>query len=343
MKTFLKFWAMAAIGISLAACGGGGGGGTNTTTPALGVASVQKVGATAIPNPDASSKPSVASVLMKGGRMVFEPGAAFAATCPDPALFATSFAVQGGTVRIKEAYAILDEVEFETEPSTDSPEAGPFALDLTNTDDNVGQAINVSVPAGNYTAIKYRIKRVDDAPAPILNVTDPVSFRGKILDSAAKRRPSAYIAGTIEETAGGACTDFIFIADHRWEVRIPFQSGSAAAIEAVLLFDLEGAFKSGMAASGATAQDLIAEVGTGTADNMGGVFLDGRTKDPNHGTPIAEAITAALPRNMKVFIQSSGAMDDNPEGTTLVDDSASRVSGDDHPSVSDLAETEIPG
>jgi hypothetical protein len=46
---------------------------------------------------------------------------------------------------------------------------------------------------------------------------------------------------------------------------------------------------------------------------------------------------------MKIFVQSSGSMDDNPKGITLVEDNATRVSGDDNPSVSDLSENEIPG
>lgn len=347
MKIFLRFWVWVAIGSGIAGCGGGSGEGVaSTTAPTLGIASVQKVGATAIPNLNVISKPSfISAAFSKAGRFPFGKGIAFAAHCPDPSLFATSFAVEGGKVWIKEAYAILDEVEFETEPSADSPENGPFALDLTHTDDNVGQAITVSVPAGDYTGIKFRVKRVEDAPAPILNVADPVSFRGKLLDGASKRRPSVYIAGTMESTAGDSCKDFIYIADHRWEVRIPFRtaSGGATAVDAVLLLDLEGVFKSAMAASGATVQTLMGEVGAGAVDNMGGQYLDGRTQDPDHGTPLSKAITAALPNNVKVFVQSSGVMEDNPSGTTLVDDSATRVSGEDNPSVSDLQETEIPG
>lgn len=350
MKGSTKFWVMAAIGLGLAGCGGGSDGtgvtGPVALVPTLEISSVQKVGATAIPNANAAAKPSlISAAFSKAGRFSFGTGFAFAAHCPDPALFATSFDVEGGKVWIKEAYAILDEVEFETEPSTDSAETGPFALDLTNNDDNVGQAIGVSVPAGSYNAIKFRIKRMDDAPAPILNVTDTASFRSKLLNSSAKRRPSVYIAGTVQATAGDLCKEFIFIADHRWEIKIPFKnvSGGAAAVDAVLLFDLEKAFKTAMTTLGATAATLSGEVGAGTVDNMGAQFLDGRTKDPDHGTPIAEAITAALPRNMKVFIQSSGAIDDNPKGSTTIEDNATRVSGDDNPSVSDLAETEIPG
>jgi hypothetical protein len=350
MKASMKFWVMTALGLGLSGCGGGGDSGGVTgpviLVPTLEISSVQKVGATAVPNANAAAKPSlISAAFSKAGRFSFGTGVAFAAHCPDPALFATSFDVEGGKVWIKEAYAILDEVEFETEPSTDSAETGPFALDLTNNDDNVGQAISVNVPAGNYNAIKFRIKRMDDAPAPILNVTDAASFRGKLLNSSTKRRPSVYIAGTVQATAGDVCKEFVFIADHRWEVEIPFRNASsgAASVDAVLLFDLEGSFKTAMAGLGATAEGLIGEVGAGTEDNMGAQFLDGRTKDPDHGTPIAEAITAALPRNMKVFVQSSGTLDDNPKGSTLVEDNATRVSGDDNPSVSDLVETEIPG
>lgn len=350
MRILSKFGMMILIGLAVAACsagsdfggpgGTGGGGGGDNTTPTLGITSVQKMGATAIPNPKAASKPSLTSkALPMKSRFAFGNGLAFAAPCAvDPTLFTTSFSVEGGKIWIKEAYAILDEVDFEVEPSAASPEIGPFALDLTHTDDNVGQAINLSVPAGNYTGVKFRIQRLEDAPAPILNVADPASFRSKLLDNASGRRPSLYIAGTLEATAGDSCKEFIFIADHRWEVRIPFRNAASGttAVEAVFLFDLEKAFKSAMTASGATLQALIGEVGAGTNDNMGAQFLDGRTKDPDHGTPVAEAIAAAIPRSMKVFVQSAGSMDDNPKGTTLVDDSALRVSGDDNPSVSDL-------
>lgn len=363
MKTLLRFWMMIVIGLTIAACGGGGseegsdGGGAGN--PTLGILSIQKVGATAIPNANVSSKPVFASNLFGKGWSL-GPRQAFAQAAPCVSDAPTSFNVSGGKIWINQAYAILDEVEFDREPSTTtSPEFGPFALDLTNTDANVGEAITVDVPEGNYSSVKYRIKRIeDDVNQPIKNVENVGTFRGKLVGDP-KRRPSVWIEGVIGvgSESGGftSCRTFIFVADHRWEVRIPFQNASAGltASNAVLLFDLEGAFTAGMTASGATAQSLAGEVGGGAEDNMGAQFLDGRTKDPDHGTPIAEAVTAALPGNVKVFAQSVTAtrgFDDNPSvsdlvnstaptGTTVIDDSAVRVSGDDNPSVSDLAET----
>lgn len=364
MKNVLRAWLLIAIGLTFAACGGGGEGGSDGSgggagNPTLGILSIQKLGATAIPNTSVSSKPVFASNLFgKGWRL--GPRQAFAQAAPCVSGAPTSFAVSGGKVWINQAYAIVDEVEFNREPSTTaSPEFGPFALDLTNTDANVGEAITVDVPEGNYSSVKYRIKRIeDDLNQTIKNVADVGVFRGKLVGEP-KRRPSVWIEGAIgvgsDAQGFSSCREFIFVADHRWEVRVPFQSVSAGstASNAVLLFDLEAAFTAGMAASGATAQSLGEEVGGGAEDNMGAQYLDGRTKDEDHGTSIAKAITAALPGNVKIFSQSATAprgFDDNPSvsdlvnstapaGTTVIDDSANRVSGDDNPSVSDLAET----
>lgn len=336
----LKFWMIAAVGLSVAACGGGGSDGT--ATPSLGISSVQKMGATAIPNP-AAAKPSFASNFGKGINRLFSGGIANAQAAPCPTSAPASFDISGGKIWIHEAYAILDEVELKNQAAIDDPEFGPFALDLTDTDDNVGESIQVDAPAGNYTGVKFRVKRVEDEAMPILNVTNSAAFRSKVLDNNTKRRPSVYLVGTIEVT-GGSCKDFIFVTDHRWEVTIPFESASAGTtpVDAVILFDLAGAFNATLTASNANAQSLSDEVGqvlNQGSEHMGAQYLDGRTKDPDHGTPLAEALTANLPGNMEVFVQGAGAIDANPNGTTVIDDSATRVSGDDNPSVSDLAET----
>jgi len=234
MKIFLKFLGVTAIGLMVAGCGGGGSGdgGSDTTAPTLGITSIQKVGATAIPNENASSKPVFASNLFTKGWSL-GPRRAFAQTAPCVSDAPTSFGVSGGKVWIRQAYAILDEVEFNREPSTTpSPEFGPFALDLTNTDANVGEAITVDVPEGNYSSVKYRIKRIENDPLPIKNVEDVSAFRGKLVDGEKKRRPSVWIDGMIgvgSEGEGFFCKDFIFVADHRWEVRIPFRSASVGS------------------------------------------------------------------------------------------------------------------
>ncbi|NKE73759.1 hypothetical protein [Candidatus Manganitrophus noduliformans] len=370
MKIALKFFGVAMIGLAVAACGGGGSddGGSDAIAPTLGITSVQKVGATAIPNGNVSSKPVFASNFLRKGWSL-APRQAFAqpASCLSDA--PTSFDVSGGKIWVKQAYAILDEVEFNREPSTTpSPEFGPFALDLTNSDDTVGEAITVDVPEGNYSGVKYRIKRVDDTnddgtPMVILNVTDSAAFKNLIMNTDVKRRPSVWIEGVIgvgSEAAGfSSCKDFTFVTDHRWEVTVPFQSSSAGstALDAVLLFDLSGAFNAALA--GSSAEALSAEVGQCSSEVvdrgecMGPVYLDGRTKDERHGTPLAKVITGEFPKHTDVFVQSVTAargFDDNPSisdmvdstapaGTTVIDDSAVRVSGDDNPSVSDLAET----
>lgn len=367
MKILLKFLGGAAIGLMVAACGGGGSGdgGSDATAPTLGITSIQKVGATAIPNENVTSKPVFASNLFGKGWSL-APRQAFAQTsCPESA--PTSFAIPGGKIWVNQAYAILDEVEFNREPSTTpSPEFGPFALDLTNTDSNVGEAITVDVPEGNYSSVKYRIKRIEDQAMPILNVADPGLFRSQVLDNDKKRRPSVWVEGMIgigSEAAGfSSCKSFTFVTDHRWEVTIPFSGGASdqpTALDAVLLFDLSGAFNAAL--TGSSAEALSAEVGkcssevNGRGECMGSVYLDGRTKDERHGTPLAKKVTGEFPKHTKVFVQSVTAtrgFDDNPSasdqamvkstapaGTTAIDDSAVRISGDDNPSVSDLAET----
>jgi hypothetical protein len=370
MKNVLRAWLLITIGLTFAACGGGGEGGSDgggAGNPTLGILSIQKLGATAIPNENVSSKPVFASNLFGKG-WGLGPRQAFAQTsCPVSA--PTTFVIPGGKVWVNQAYAILDEVEFDREPSTTpSPEFGPFALDLTNSDDNVGEAITVDVPEGNYSGVKYRIKRVDDnnddgTPMVILNVTDSAAFKNLIMDTNVKRRPSVWVEGVIgigSEAAGfSSCKSFTFITDHRWEVTVPFQSSSAGstALDAVLLFDLSGAFNAALA--GSSAEALSAEVGQCSAEVvdrgecMGSVYLDGRTKDERHGTPLAKIITGEFPKHTEVFVQSVTAargFDDNPSvsdmvestapaGTIVIDDSAVRVSGDDNPSVSDLAET----
>jgi len=348
--------------------GDGGSDGGGAGNPTLGILSIQKLGATAIPNANAAAKPAFTSNFFgKGWRLGPRQAFAQAATCVSDA--PTSFAVSGGKVWINQAYAIVDEVEFNREPSSaTSPEFGPFALDLTNTDANVGEAITVDVPEGNYSSVKYRIKRVDDnnddgTPMVILNVTDSAAFKNLIMDTNVKRRPSVWVEGMIgigSEAAGfSSCKSFTFVTDHRWEVTVPFQSSSvgSTALDAVLLFDLSGAFNAALA--GSSAEALSAEVGQCSAEVvdrgecMGSDYLDGRTKDERHGTPLAKIITGEFPKHTEVFVQSVTAargFDDNPSvsdmvestapaGTTVIDDSAVRVSGDDNPSVSDLAET----
>ena len=352
MKSYRQHAWASAMGMVLATCISGcqdSGSNTGNETPAPNNNTpnsstlIQKLAVTAIPNAAVSMRSAVT--------------AAVATQCVANA--PTDFAINGGKVWISQAYVIVDEVEFDREPSTTaSPEFGPFAMDLTNTDANVGEAISVDVPAGTYSHVKYQIKRIeDDVSQPIKNVANVSAFRGALVGNP-KRRPSVWIEGTIgvgsDDVGFSSCVDFKFVADHRWEIRIPLNSAqmSSSTMNAVVFFDFEAAFAAALAAQSATAQSLVAEVGTGSVDNMGAAYLDGRTKDPDYGTPIAKAITAALPANVSVFTQSADApikFDDNPSvsdqvnstapnGTTVIDDSATRVSGDDNPSVSDLSE-----
>jgi hypothetical protein len=160
MKTSLKFWIVAAIGFSVAACGKDGGGGG----PTLGITSIPKA---------TQSKPSFASnVFQKTLNLVSARQATAQTACPGPGEFVFSFDITGGKVYIQNAYAVLDEVEFEVVGSTsssDDVEFGPFAVDLTGNDDNVPDSIDLAAlkndPAAvdkNFDEIKFKVKRLED-------------------------------------------------------------------------------------------------------------------------------------------------------------------------------------
>jgi len=339
----ISFVAVTFLALLFAACGSGGG--PPEENPTLGITSIQKMGATAIPNPAVSSgKSTSAKRLTKGFDLLFEEKLAHAAvggTCPTET--PTPFGIPGGRILLDEVFMILDEVQFNAASNSNTPgdekEPGPFGLDLLNTDPNVEQSINISVPSGNYSNVRFRVKRVEDDTSSGTNQV-PQFLIDKIRDpdSAAKRRPSVWIKGWISlDEAPATCRDFTFVTDRRWEETIPFNQFSGGDVNAVLELKLEGAFNAALNSLGKKARDLQFEIGQApspplknSVEVLGDPFLDGRKKDPEHGTPIAEAIADQLPFHFRVLVQRSDAIDfdDFAPDTSLIDKSAEPVSQD---------------
>ncbi len=314
--------------------------GDSSSTPAANLGAINKIGVTAIPNSNATAKPVLArNFIEKGMNLLFNQNVANAAggTCSITAPIVET--IPGGTIEIDEAIVILDQVEAEQQNEAENgPKVGPFALDLLDNNPDAGETISMDLPAGNYKELKTDFKRIDDNP----NNTIPLAITTK-LTGELKRRPSVWIKGFLSDgTNVSSCKEFIFVTDHRWRIRVPFVNSFTDAgngVDLVVVFRLVDALKDALTKNTADVTGLSAEVGAGTVDPMaaeaGVDFLDGRTKDKDHGTALAEAWAAELPLNMDVFAQNR---DDNPnvDGTTLVDDSAARISGDDNPSASDL-------
>lgn len=328
-----------ALTLFIAGCGGG----SSTTSTAVSLGAINKVGATAIPNTNATSKPMLSrNFIEEGIGLLFSHNIANAAhtECQNNASPIVE-AIEGGEIEIDEAIVILAQVEADLAGDVaNDPKAGPFALDLLDNNPDAGESVTMTVPEGNYEKLKTDFKRIDDDGASGI----PPAIRNKLLDDATERRASVWIKGDV--AVGGVCTPFTFVTDHRWKLTIPFVKAFTDAgngIDLIVLFRLVDALKDAIAkTSGADATTLVAEVGAGTVDPMGAAFLDGRTKDPDHGTTLAEAWASEIPLNTDVFAQNKDAVtldDSTDSGSSMVDDSANRISGDDNPSASDLAES----
>lgn len=338
MKTqpYISIFGVALVAISFAACGGGDGPSGND--PTLGITSIQSMGGTAIQNDSvASGKPTLAKHFMKGIDSLFGQRSAHAVTAPCPTNAHISFNIPGGKIWLDEVFMILDEVQFNTSPtSSDSPddvELGPFALDLLNTDPDVNQAIDITVPPGKYNNVRFRVKRVDDTQSA--NSKVPARLIQKILGPKGnKRRPSVWIKGWVSLGTSPTCRDFIFVTDRRWEETIAFTTFSGDIVDAILELNLEKAFNAVLTDAAADAIEFRSEIGvpnplTPISERLGDPFLDGRTKDKEkHGTPIAKMIADKLPWHFRILIQTADTVnfEDFPIGTTLIDDSASAVS-----------------
>ncbi len=338
-KTYFLNYGTMILTLLLAGCGGSD---SNSTTAAS-LGTVSKVGVTAIPNTNATTKPAFSGrFIEKGVKLLFNRGVANAAhtECQNNASPIIA-AIAGGEIEIDEAIVILDQVEADLQgDSANDVKTGPFALDLLDNNPDAGETITMTLAAGNYEKLKTDFKRIGDND-PNSNI--PAAITTKLLNSANERRPSVWIKGDLD--VDGVCTPFTFVTDHRWKVTIPFVKSFADAgngVDLIVLFRLVNALTDALTKNTANADALVLEVGAGTVDPMGAEFLDGRTKDPDHGTTLAEAWAAEIPLNMDVFAQDKDVVsidDSTPTGTSLIDDSANRISGDDNPSADDLAET----
>jgi len=312
-------------GIGVGSGGGAGAGGNGDGSPTLGITSIEK--------PAPALKPTQARGRFDRGLgfLFGNPVMAQSADCP-PAAFKHAVRLNDGAIWITQAYLILDEIEFEvpTLPPVDGPEIGPFAFDLTATDPDVPQEIRPDVPPGNYSGMKFRIKRVDDFPTEQpKNLGDRLdSFMGKIFDDATKRRPSVWIEGVMQAD-GQACRSFKFVTDQEWRVRLPFSPGATVdptRLDVVTLLDLPQAFETAQV----TVAGLVGEIGgvSSPQDDLGGDFLDGRTTAPaKWGTENAKKVAARLPEGFKVFMQTAGTFVVDPG----VDDTAVQISDDSGP------------
>ncbi len=335
-------------GFNLSACGTivlalflVGCGDSSTSSTAVNLGAINKIGVTAIPNQNAT-KPTIArNFIEKGISILFNQNIANAAhvECQNnnSSIVAT---IIGGEIEIDEAIVILDQVEADQQgDAVNDIEVGPFALDLLDKDPDAGETVTMTLPAGNYEKLKTDFKRIDDDDP---NSKIPAPITTKLLKSEDKRRPSVWIKGDLD--VNGTCTPFTFVTDHRWKLTIPFVksfTGAGNGVDLIVLFRLVDALNDALTKNSENATTLVSEVGATTPDFMGAVFLDGRTKDPGHGTPLAEAWAAQIPLNMDVFAQNKDAVsldDSTTTGASLVDDSATRISGDDNPSASDLPE-----
>jgi len=339
-RVFLSSCGTIVLGLFLVGCGSSG----SSSTPGVGLGAINEIGVTAIPNTNATAKPMLSrNFIEKGISGLFNLSVANAAVDTCGANISPIIeTIPGGAIEIDEAILILDQVEADQQgESVNDIEVGPFALDLLDNDPDAGETISMTLPAGNYEKLKFDFKRIDDNLTAI-----PTNIQTKLFDGTKERRPSVWIKGHLLD--GTTCTKFTFVTDHRWKVTIPFVksfTGSGGSVDLVVVFGIVDALKAALT-NGKTVTDLVAELGVGksginpTKQNiMGPEFLDGRTKDDkNHGTPLALAWTNQLPLNIDVFAQNR---DDNPnaDGTTLVEDSATRISGDDNPSASDLPPT----
>lgn len=325
--------------IALAGCGesgiGAGGGigtgaagGANDGSPTLGITSIQK----AVPPP----KPTQAKGWIdRGFGFLFgSPVMAQSAADCTPPDFKHTVPLSDGKIWITQAYLILDEIEFQVpnQPEADGPEIGPFAFDLTNTDGNVPQEIRPDVPPGNYSGMKFAIKRVDEFPAeqPI-NLGDHLSaFIKKIFDDTTKRRPSIWIEGVMQVMQvdnPAPCNSFKFVTDQEWRVTFPFRTGVTIdpnRLDVVLFLDLPQAFKT----AGVTVAQLTDEIGKPSSDKpLGAGFLDGRMSDPAWGTVNARKVAAQLPKGLKLFEMAAGTFVTDPGVNTETDERISDDSG----------------
>ncbi|MFQ5543765.1 MAG: hypothetical protein ACE5FY_05380 [Nitrospiria bacterium] len=276
-----------------------GGALTVDGTPTLGITSIQK-------NQGQLAAKRFASVT--------------ALNCDETAVH--QFNISGGSVWISQAYLIIDEIEMHLPNGTmEAHLPGPYAFDLTASDPDIPEDLELEIPSEDYTEIRFKINRFD-IDKPPRNLGDQLSaFILKIFDQEKKQRPSIWIEGWLRETTEtivpATCHSFTLLTDQTWLMEVPFLPGKTVnptKVDLVFLSDLPGAFQ----ASGVTVSELISEIGqnggTESSENpLGHNFLDGRLINAKKwGTPGAMKIAETLPQQFKVFTQEVGTFVGDP-------------------------------
>lgn len=306
MKTILKFSVIAAMGLSIAACGGGGGSGSESGGSVGGSnASGLTLKATAL-----KSKTVVAAAPKLTDRMwalVSGREAIAQAACDD----SKKFLLSDGTsfVCLEKAYVVFNEIELEkeTEPSTnqDEIELGPFVVDLLGVaDDNIPSNISLAVPAGSFNKIKFKVKALDDNDNDkhLGGSTDdnPKNVTASAADDAKLTGKSLVITGTKPD----GITPFIFSSNIEGEIEIPFSKSVVDQSTLIAFFDLSAAFL-------ATEPNDIGDDGS-----MGGKKCD----DPS-ATKLHE-LACRIVKNIGVY--------DDSNHNEIGDDNGGERLGDDH-------------
>jgi hypothetical protein len=230
---------------------------------------------------------------------------------------------------VSQAYLIMDEIEFNFSISgtAPSPQIGPFAIDLTDSDDNalmVPESITIDpniIPPANYDLARFKVARLDGTITPEdrrpvnLGVNlDP--FMAKLfVDGSATtdRRPSIWIEGFMRVgSLTTTCSPFTFFTDDFQTKVITFTPPVTVdpnQLDVVFFLNIRKAFEN--LDSPTFFQDLESETGENI---FGDDFLDGRLRATDSfgvplGTPQAKLLANELLNQFNVFSQGSGTFD----------------------------------
>lgn len=302
MKAILTSSIVAAMSLSIAACGGGssgsgsGVGGSNVSGLTL--------KATAL-----KSKTVVAAAPKLTDRMwALVSGREAIAQVPCDG--SKKFFLSDGTsfVCLEKAYVVFNEIELEkeTEPSTDQDEAelGPFVVDLLGVaGDNIPSDISLAVPDGSFNKIKFKVKALDDNDNDkhLGGSTDdnPKNVTAVDADNAKLTGKSLVITGTRD-----GITPFSFSSNIEGEIEIPFSKSVVDQSTLIAFFDLSAAFL-------ATEPKDIGDDGS-----MGGKKCD----DPS-ATEL-QGLACRIVKNINLY--------DDSDHNDVGDDNGGERLGDDH-------------
>jgi len=233
------------------------------------------------------------------------------AQLPCPSLAVTkTIPMRDGTIWITQGYIILDEIEFDLSPERVSPQFGPFAFDLTNSDPLVPTVIALSnVLPDNYQFVQFKIARFDIDSPPINLGDNQATFTAKLFDAGPpERRPSIWIEGFMEST-GTLCTPFTFFTDIAGVKTMNFINNKTVDpnnLDVVLFLDIDQAFQT-FNAGPSPVEDFIDEIGS---IPFGSDFLDGRVfNDGRRGTQKAILLAFELFNELQIWTQTQGSFD----------------------------------